>query len=252
MGIFFAYILIVFALSSLAVVIMLWLRRRVDGDILRRNHEVAGFVYSVIGAIFAVTVALMVDTVHDEYIAAERCAASEAVATGTLYHLASWFPEQDGKPLRQNLRNYVNAVVGPEWARMEQPNNRMAPEAETAFGEISASLRALKPETVQQQAVYQTMIQQFTALQEFRYARLYGKRYELPFPLWFSVIFGGIVTIGFTLFFSMHSTKAQVLLIFFVSAMIWSNIIIISEVHYPFNGIGVTPPRAMLMLQSKF
>ena len=63
---------------------------------------------------------------------------------------------------------------------------------------------------------------------------------------------GGLVTIGFTLFFSMHSTRAQGLLIFFISAMIWSNILIISEVQYPFNGIDITPPRAMLQLQQRF
>jgi len=252
MSIFLLYIAVVLLLSSLAVVVMLWLRRRIDGETLRRNHEVAGFVYSVVGAIFAVTVALMVDTVHDEYIAGERCASSEAIATGTLYHLADWFPENGGKALQQNLRDYVNAVVGPEWAGMARAVHRPAPEAEAAILAVAASLKTIKPETIQQQAAYTEMLQRFTAMREFRYTRLYGKRYELPFPIWFSVVFGGLVTIGFTLFFSMHSTRAQALLIFFVSAMIWSNIIIISEVQYPFNGIGITPPRAMLQMQQRF
>ena len=70
---------IILALSVLAVVAMLWFRRRVGTDALRRNHEVAGFVYSVVGAIFAVTVALGADTAHDEYIQAERVAAAEAI-----------------------------------------------------------------------------------------------------------------------------------------------------------------------------
>ncbi len=252
MSIFLLYIAVVLLLSSLAVVVMLWLRKRIGGETLRRNHEVAGFVYSVVGAIFAVTVALMVDTVHDEYIAGERCASSEAIAVGTLYHLADWFPESGGKALQQNLRDYVNAVVGPEWAGMARATHRPAPEAEAAILAVSATLKTIKPETIQQQAAYTEMLQRFTAMREFRYTRLYGKRYELPFPIWFSVVFGGLVTIGFTLFFSMHSTRAQALLIFFVSAMIWSNIIIISEVQYPFNGIGITPPRAMLQMQQRF
>jgi len=252
MSIFLLYIAVVLLLSSLAVVVMLWLRKRIDGETLRRNHEVAGFVYSVVGAIFAVTVALMVDTVHDEYIAGERCASSEAIAVGTLYHLADWFPESGGKALQQNLRDYVNAVVGPEWAGMARATHRPAPEAEAAILAVSATLKTIKPETIQQQAAYTEMMQRFTAMREFRYTRLCGKRYELPFPIGFSVVFGGLVTIGFTLFFSMHNTRAQALLIFFVSAMIWSNIIIISEVQYPFNGIGITPPRALLQMQQRF
>ena len=124
MSVFFLYVAIVIVLSSLAVVVMLWLRRRIDGETLRRNHEVAGFVYSVVGAIFAVTVALMVDTVHDEYIASERCASSEAIAAGAIYQLADWFPDSGGKTLQLNLRDYVNAVVGPEWAGMARAVHR--------------------------------------------------------------------------------------------------------------------------------
>ena len=252
MSVFFLYVAIVILLSSLAVVVMLWLRRRISGETLRRNHEVAGFVYSVVGAIFAVTVALMVDTVHDEYISSERYAASEAIAASTIYNLADWFPESGGKALQQNLRDYVNAVVGPEWAGMARAVHRPAPEAETALLAVSATLKSIKPDTAAQQAAYNEMLQRYTQLREYRYTRLFGKRYDLPFPIWFSVIFGGLVTIGFTLFFSMQSTRAQALLIFFVSAMIWSNILIISEVQYPFNGINITPPRAMLQLQHRF
>ncbi len=252
MNVFLLYVAIVILLSAVAVAVMLWLRNRIGGETLRRNHEVAGFVYSVVGAIFAVTVALMVDTVHDEYIAGERCASSEAIAAGTIYHLADWFPDSGGKAVQLNLRDYVNAVVGPEWAGMARAVHRPAPEAEAAILALSASLKTIKPETAAQQAAYSEMLQRFTALREFRYTRLFGKRYEMPFPIWFSVVFGGLITIGFTLFFSMHSTRAQALLIFFVSAMIWSNILIISEVQYPFNGIDITPPRAMLLLQQRF
>ena len=88
---------IILALSVLAVIAMLWFRRRVGTDALRRNHEVAGFVYSVVGAIFAVTVALGADTAHDEYIQAEKVAAAEAIQVANLYQLADWFPQEDGK-----------------------------------------------------------------------------------------------------------------------------------------------------------
>ena len=87
---------IILALSVLAVIAMLWFRRRVGTDALRRNHEVAGFVYSVVGAIFAVTVALGADTAHDEYIQAEKVAAAEAIQVANLYQLADWFPQEDG------------------------------------------------------------------------------------------------------------------------------------------------------------
>jgi len=245
---FFLNIGMVSVLSVAAVFLMLWLRRRVGTETLRRNHEVAGVVYSVVGAIFAVTVALVVDTVHDEYIAAEKNAATEAVQAASLYQLAEWFPGDNGIRLKQKLKQYGQIVVDKEWnhANRNRSAEQAVPEAESAFRELSDSVRKLEPVTFPQQAAYTEAVQRLIVLQESRYNRLYGKRSDLPFPLLFAVVFGGIVTIGFAMFFSMDSPKSQMVMIFFLSALIWSNILVISQVQYPFNGIDITPPRAFI------
>lgn len=245
---FFRNIVMVFALSGAAVLLMLWLRHRIGTEVLRRNHEVAGVVYSVVGAIFAVTVALVVDTVHDEYITAERNAASEAVQAASLYQLADWFPDNGGVQLKSRLKQYVNIVIEKEWdiASRRSTGEFSVPEAEKAFHELSTAVRMLEPQTFQQQSAYAEALQRLTVLRESRYSRLYGKRFDLPFPLLFAVVFGGVITIGFAMFFSMDSPKTQMVMIFFLSALIWSNVLVISQVQYPFNGIDVTPPRAFL------
>jgi len=243
---FFLNIAMISLLSVLAVMVMLWFRRRFGTETLRRNHEVAGCVYSVIGAIFAVTVALVVDTVHDEYLTAERYAANEAIKVASIYQLADWFSGSEDERLKQQLKQYAQIVVDKEWTRANQEGDPADPEAELAFRGIVTSVRTLTPITIQQQMAYTEMIHRLSELREYRYNRLYGKQSELPFPLWFAVVFGGVITIGFTLFFSMDNPKAQIVLIFCVSALIWSNIMVISQVHYPFNGIDVTPPRGFL------
>ena len=243
---FFLNIAVISLLSVSAVMVMLWFRRRFGTEALRRNHEVAGFVYSVVGAIFAVTVALVVDTVHDEYRTAEKFAATEAIQVASIYQLADWFPGNGEVRLKSQLRQYAQAVVEQEWERANRAGEPSAPEAEAAFRDIVTSVRTLTPATIQQQTAYGEMVHRLSALREYRYNRLYGKQSELPFPLWFAVVFGGMITIGFTLFFSMDSPRAQMVLIFFVSALIWSNIMVISQVHYPFNGIDITPPRPFI------
>lgn len=243
---FFLNLAVISLLSVVAVLVMLWFRSRVGTESLRKNHEVAGCVYSVVGAIFAVTVALVLDTVHDEYLAAEKHANAEALQVASLYHLAEWFLGNGDVRLQQQLRQYAQLVVEKEWSRANESAGAEAPEAEAAFRAVAFSIRTLVPTTIQQQTAYAEMVQRLYSLREYRYGRLYEKRSEMPFPIWFAVLFGGIVTIGFTLFFSMDSPRAQVVLIFVVSALIWSNILVISQVHYPFNGIDLTPPRALI------
>jgi hypothetical protein len=243
---FFLNIAMISLLSVSAVMVMLWFRRRFGTETLRRNHEVAGCVYSVVGAIFAVTVALVVDTVHDEYRTAEKFAATEAIQVASIYQLAGWFPGNGEIRLKSQLRQYATGVIEKEWARANQAGEPSDAETEAVFRDIVTSVRTLTPTTIQQQTAYGEMIHRLSGLREYRYNRLYGKQSELPFPLWFAVVFGGMITIGFSLFFSMDSPKAQMVLIFFVSALIWSNIMVISQVHYPFNGIDITPPRPFI------
>jgi len=250
---FFMNLVTISVLSVAAVFLMLWLRRRIGTESLRRNHEVAGVVYSVVGAIFAVTVALIVDTVHDEYINADKNAATEAVQVAGLYQLAEWFPGDGEIRLKSQLKQYAQIVVEKEWkhALKNRATEPALPEAERAFQDVSKSVRMLEPLTLQQQTAYGETVQRLTALREARYYRLYGKRSELPFPLLFAVVFGGVVTIGFAMFFSMDSSRAQMAMIFFLSALIWSNVLVISQVQYPFNGIDVTPPRAFIAWLSR-
>lgn len=237
---------IILALSVLAVIAMLWFRRRVGTDALRRNHEVAGFVYSVVGAIFAVTVALGADTAHDEYIQAEKVAAAEAIQVANLYQLADWFPQEDGKLVKGLLLQYARTVVENEWQRSVHKGEPASPETEAVFHGLMKAVRELQPATIQQQTAYTEMVQSVFQLREDRYNRLYGKRSELPPLLWFVVILGGFITIGFTMFFSMESTKAHTVLILLVSVLIWSNVMVMSQVHHPFNGISITPPKALI------
>ena len=92
------YILQVFlaiiVLAGLSVWLMLYCRNRIGIQKLRMNHEVAGFVYAVVGTIFAVTIALIVDTVHDEYLLAERRVANEAFQLSNLHQLARMVPRK--------------------------------------------------------------------------------------------------------------------------------------------------------------
>ena len=243
---------IIFFVSLVAVGLMLWLRRMVGVHRLRLNHEVAGVVYAVVGTIFAVTIALVVDTVHDEYLVAEKRVSAEAFQVSTLYMLADWFPANGGPALKQSLVQYVRTVVETEWPRSISMLNKSSLDADQAFQQVARQVRELQPVTIHQQTAFTEIVQRFASLNETRHYRVFDHHSGIPSAMWVIVIAGAVITIGFSMFFSMESTHAQILIIFFVTALICSNLMLLFTVHYPFNGVSITPPYALLELLKNF
>lgn len=242
----------IISLSILSVAVMLFWRRRIGIQKLRMNHEVGGVVYTVVGTIFAVTVALIVDTIYDEYLLAEKRVANEAFQLSNLYHLADWYPDNGGPELKKLLAVYVRTVVETEWPKSREALNKASPEAHQAFRDISRHIRGIQPVGFHQQTAYSEMVQKLSTLNEARYSRLYLRPPSIPAAMWLIVFTGGIITIGFTMFFAMESTRVQMIVVFAVTALICSNFMLMFVVHYPFNGVNITPPYPLLELVYKF
>jgi hypothetical protein len=238
--------------SAAAVLVMLWCRRRVGVDALRHNHEVAGYVYSVIGAIFAVTVALAVDTVHDGYIAAERNVTFEATQVANLHHLAGWFPDKGGPAVQNALKQYLQTVIEKEWPHSAYDMAHSPTVADSPFQKVVLSIRDLSPETITQQTAYAEMMQRLSSFRDARFNRLHVPIRGLPLPLLVILLFGGLITIGFTMFFAMENPRSQVIIVFAISAMVWGNIMMIYTVHYPYNGLGIATPFALIEVLKTF
>ena len=243
---------IIFLISAIAVGLMMWSRRRIGVHRLKLNHEVAGFVYAVVGTIFAVTVALVVDTVYDEYLLAEKRLSREALQLSSIHMLADWFPSNGGPALKHGLEQYVRTVVETEWPRNASMLSKTAPESDQALLQVSRYVIEIQPVSIQQQAAYSELVQRLASLNEARYSRIFERQPGIPSAMWVIVIAGAIITIGFTMFFAMESTPAQILVVFSVTALICSNLMLIFTVHYPFNGAGITPPYALLELMKRF
>ena len=239
-------------ISIVAVCLMLFWRRRIGIHQLQMNHAVSGVIYAVVGTIFAVTVALIVDTVYDEYLLAEKRVVHEAFQLTNLYELADWYPDNGGPALKQTLSLYVRAVVETEWPQSRSVMNQASPEATQAFHNIANCVRSIQPKNFQQQTAYNEMVQKLSSLNEARYSRLYMRPPSIPPAMWLLVITGGIITVGFTMSFGMDSTWGQMLAVFSVTALICSNIMLMFIVHYPFNGIDITPPYPLLELLKRF
>jgi hypothetical protein len=97
--------LLVVALSVLLAVVGLAVVQRVVPSQLRQQHnDVAGFIYAVMGVIYAVLMALVVIAVWEDFAEARDTAEREASELADVFRLAHQVPQPEGRQLQELAR----------------------------------------------------------------------------------------------------------------------------------------------------
>src|SRR5215210_2836338 len=111
--VFIVAIAVLVSLMGLALV-----RRMVPIGELAEHTDVAGYVYAVIGVIYAVVLALVVIAAWEEYRDARQAAVTEASAVLNLARAANGWPDVDREEVESALVAYARQVVDVEWPAM--------------------------------------------------------------------------------------------------------------------------------------
>src|SRR5262245_31490889 len=134
-GALFWSLLIVGGITVVAVVSGLLVRHWVTVEVLERHNEVAGFIYAVIGVLYAVVLGFTAIIVWERFDEARGNVEREANELGDLFRNAQAFAAEDFREeLETNLRSYVRLVVEKEWPAMAKGES--SPEAWDAINRI--------------------------------------------------------------------------------------------------------------------
>jgi len=121
----------------------------------QQHNEVAGFLYAVVGVVYAVLLALLVVAVWQQYQKANETEESEANAVAEIAWLAHRLPEPEHHELQEDARSYAQEVVDEEWPLMEQgiEEERGTPEGWDLVDDMRATLQEVEPRTEAEQAL---------------------------------------------------------------------------------------------------
>ena len=109
-------LLILGGITGVAVAGALLVRRWATVEVLERHNEVAGFIYAVIGVLYAVLLGFTAIIVWERFNEAQTNVEKEANELGDLFRNAQAFAAEDFREeLETNLRSYVRLVVEKEW-----------------------------------------------------------------------------------------------------------------------------------------
>jgi hypothetical protein len=163
--VFIVAIAVLVSLMGLALV-----RRMVPVSELAEHTDVAGYVYAVIGVIYAVVLALVVIAAWEEYRDARQAVANEASAVLNLARAANGWPAGDREEVESALVTYARQVVDVEWPAMARGD--FGPTTETvAVNQIWQALNEADESATAKSASYEVALQRSRCSNSTRWAR---------------------------------------------------------------------------------
>ncbi len=238
------FIVIVLAAVLLSLVGLAFTRRLVPSSQLAEHLDVAGYIYAVIGVIYAVILAFVVIAAWEEYRDAQAAVSTEASAVLNLARTANGWPESDRANVESALVVYARQVVDVEWPAMAQGN--FAPTTETmTVNQLWQAINAADDTAATESASYESALVQLADLSAARSDRLLLGEEGLPMAMTLILIIGAVVTIGFTYLFAIDNVRLQALMTASLTLLVVLLLLMQDQLDTPFQGISAIEPTAM-------
>lgn len=227
-------------------------RRYVKLERLVTNNEIAGFKFATVGVLYAVLIAFAVIVVWEKFSDAETNVAAETAGAATIYRLSGGLDQQSAAALRAGISNYLTVAIERDWPAMERGETGLYPATRSALDAIYSTLLSFQPSAPREIAVFSEILRQLDAITLARNARLIAADGIVPSVIW-PVLFGGaVVTIVFTFFFGTRNLRAQTAMTVLLSLLIFSELLIIIAVDYPFSGPIRVEPSVFARVLAEF
>ena len=245
-----AFFMIIVAAVLLALLGLVVVRQTVPHDRLARHTDVAGYVYAVIGVIYAVILAQVVIAAWQEYQDARAVADDEANAVLNLARLAQVWPDEDRERVEDALSAYAEHVVDVEWPTMAQNqfdqslHTSLMHDVWQAVNEAGARAEGLDP-------VYAVSLQQLDALDEAGRSRVLLGEVRLPEAMTLTLIIGAVVTVGFSYLFAIDDGWIQGLMTASLATLVALLLLLEYQLDTPYEGVSAIEPTAMELVRTE-
>ena len=209
-------------------------------ELLLEHNELTGFIFAVVGVIYALVLGFVMVGVWERFEAAESRTFDEASSLTAVYRDAGLFA--NAALLRRDTRRYVEAIINIGWPDM-QAGRHSFPTAQDAEA-LARDVERTQPRDAREAGLYPLMV---TALDEAlldRDARLALDTHGLYGIMWWTVFVGGFVTISFTYLFGFRRTVMQTAMVGTLAFLIGLVIFLTICLDYPFRGAVYVAPEA--------
>jgi post-segregation antitoxin (ccd killing protein) len=209
-------------------------KRRFESDTLAENHEVGGFIFNAFGLIYAVLIAFVVYATWSEYDDARINIDSEASELADLYHSARTISPEMQKAVSAAIAEYINNVSEDEWQLMS--SGKSSTKASASFRKLWDIYTGVDVSRLSNEPVYRESLKHLNSLGERRRARIFDSANDVPGIIWGVLLFGGVMTVFYTFFFSTRKFLPQFCMTSGLAVLITIILYMIYVLDKPFVG----------------
>lgn len=243
----FGELLIIAVVVTVAVVLHAFWQRRFKSEMLRKHNDVAGFLFSAVGVIYAVVLGFVVVVVWEKYDTTVANVEIEVAAVSDLYRTAAGLAEPTRSEIRHELATYTDEIIHTEWPQMAR---RVIVAKDLSLLEnLAHQIDTYEPRTTGQEDAQQMAMTQLTRLFDARRLRLIQSVPSVPMVLWFALGTGALSMLTFAFLFGVENRGAQLVMTAILAGLIAVLFIVILEFDGPFNGSVSISNDAWVLLQ---
>jgi hypothetical protein len=211
---------------------------------LKKNHEVAGFTFGVVGAFYGLLLAFVIVAAWERFDRANESVQEEGVALISLYRLSKGYSAPAASDLQHAIRAYTHRLVDVEWPDM----------ANAKFSTIDDSIGTLflwqvvatyTPQDSRQTLLVDKSFDQLAKLTQVTSLRYLYSKENLPSVVWLVIYAGLFITIGFSYFFGLETFGSQALMCAIFSTLLGLTILAILELAHPYQGSVVVSAQPL-------
>ena len=235
----------------LSIVGTLLVRRLIGVEVLERHNEVAGFIYAVIGVVYAVLLGFAAITVWERYDRALASVEQEANDLADLYRDAETFPGDVRAQIERQIRDYVGLAVEKEWPAMA--SGKSSPEVWDAYAQLWRTYYQFSPGTGQEKTWYSQSLSKLNDLSDQRRMRLLISRVgSVPVMMWVALLGTGAITIAFSFLFGTSNATAQIIMSSGLAVTVALVMVAVVALGQPFSGISRVGHQPFDQLEGMF
>ncbi|MFE9258842.1 hypothetical protein [Streptomyces sp. NPDC006879] len=194
---FFASLILIFVLSAGAALLFRWHQRRApesSGD----TQATLDYTTMWVGVVYAIMLGLSVVAVWETRQGAEDAVRAEAVAVAKVRDTARELPEPHRTAVIEAVDAYDRSVVDDEWPAM-RGDGEMSETTARRFAELQEVVSGFDPQDQREISAYRVGLDGLStiATQRAERAEYVQDGADLSAYIWFGLIAGAIITVGF-------------------------------------------------------
>ena len=225
---------------GISIVSLLIIRKFYPHDKCELHNDIAGFMFSPLGTIFAVILAFVVVITWQDFDKAQDVTVNEANCIAALYRDATPFPAAFRAELKSELTSYVKSIINEEWQMMAKGQRSV--NAQKMQEELWKLYSGFQPKNETQKIFFAESVKKLNQAAEMRRQRIIYASSGINPLLYFVLIAGSFIIIAFTMLFGTENIIPHLIMVSLLATLIAITLFTVIAMDYPFTGdIGITP-----------